>query len=135
MEDIKKEIYEQDAIDEKIAIATQAQMEAQGMKKCKICDCWVYEEDLTNGICQSCIDDIISGTTAEEVIEYAEKNDDLFVLLTQYLFSEEEVIDELEEMAVEGDRTDHSWFERNIKEYIDNDVSHYLDYLEAKGEL
>jgi hypothetical protein len=33
MEDIKREIYEQDAIDEKIAIATQEQMEEQGMAK------------------------------------------------------------------------------------------------------
>lgn len=135
MEDIKREIYEMDAIDEKIAIAKQERMEAQGMAKCNICDCWVYEEDLTNGICESCIDNIVADTTLEDVIEYAstlEEADEL-ALYTQYLFNARQVIEILKKHAREIKSS--FLFKKDIKDFIECDTGHYIDYLDERGEL
>lgn len=135
MEDIKKEIYEQDAIEAKQAELYQEQMEAQGMAKCKMCDCWVYEEDMYNGICPSCIDDIVAGTTLEDVIEYAStlSEKDELTLYTEYLFNTRQAIEILKEHAkrIKADFL----FKQEIINYINNDTGHYIDYLDEKGEL
>jgi predicted amidophosphoribosyltransferase len=135
MEDIKREIYEQDAIDEKIAIATQEQMEVQGMAKCKICDCWVYEEDMYNGICPSCIDDIVADTTLEDVTEYAStlSEKDELALYTEYLFNTRQAIEILKEHAKRIKA--EFLFKQEIVNYINNDTGHYIDYLDEKGAL
>lgn len=135
MEDIKQEIYEQDAIDEKIAIAEQKRMEAQDMKKCSECGYWVYEEDLYNGLCENCIDDIVESATLEDVIEYAStlSEEDELDLYTQYLFNTRQVIEILKEhaRAIKSDFL----FKKEIVSYIECDVGHYIDYLESKGEI
>lgn len=135
MEDIKREIYEQDAIEEMVAIAEQEQKEAQGMAKCKRCDCWVYEEDMYNGICPSCIDDIVADTTLEEIIEYASTLDEEseFVLYTQYLFNNRQAIEILKEHA-RSIKSDFL-FKKEIISYIENDTGHYIDYLDEKGAI
>lgn len=140
MEDIKREIYEQDAIDEKIAIAEQERMEARGMVKCKKCDCWVYEDELYNGLCNSCIDERVDDTTLEEVFEYAstlydanDKVDNELTLYTEYLFTREQAIEILKEYA--RNTEPKGIFKNDIKDYIENDTSHYIDYLEEKGDL
>lgn len=135
MEDIKKEIYEQDAIEAKQAELYQEQMEAQGMTKCKICDCWVYTEDLTNGICQSCVDDIVADTTLDDVIEYAStlNEKDELALYTEYLFNPRQAIEILKAHArnIKADFL----FKQEIINYINIDTGHYLDYLDEKGAL
>jgi hypothetical protein len=135
MEDIKKEIYEQDAIEEKIAIAEQEQMESQGMAKCKRCDCWVYEEDMYNGICPSCIDDIVADTTLDDVIEYAStlSEKDELTLYTEYLFNPRQAIEILKAHA-RNIKSDFL-FKQEIINYINIDTGHYIDYLEKVGEL
>lgn len=133
MEDIKREIYEMDAIEAKEAEALNNRMIEKGYEKCDRCDHWV--SSTTNGLCDSCIDERIADTTVEEVIEYAEKNDDLFILLTQYLYNEEQAVEILKECAIEAAKTIPTLFKNDIKEYIDNDVSHYIEYLDEKGDL
>lgn len=142
MEDIKREIYEQDAIEEKIAIAEEENMKSQGMKKCKECLCWVYEEDLYNGICSSCIDDIVYDTTPEEVMEYAstvydpnDKDDNELILYTDYLFSRDELLTILKRAVKDACILDKSMFRDGIRNYIECDTGHYIDYLDAKGAI
>lgn len=146
MEDIKQEIYEQDAIDEKIAIAEQKRMEAQDMKKCSECGYWVYEEDLYNGLCENCIDDIVAGTTPEEVIEYARVTheqelktgldyDSELQLYTEYLFTRDEVLEILKQAVKDACKVNKNIFKNSIKNYIECDVGHYIDYLDAKGAI
>lgn len=135
MEEIKREIYEQDAIEEKIAIAEQEAKEEQGMSKCRACDCWAYTEDLYDGICQSCIDDIVAGTTLEDVVEYASTLDekDELALYTDYLFDTRGVIEILKQYA-KNIKSDFL-FRNEITNFINVDTGHYIDYLDEKGAI
>lgn len=108
------------------------------MKKCEICDMWC--EDTTNGICESCVDDIIEKTTLEGIIEYASTldrtyEDSEFVLYTQYLFTRDQVIEILKREARNAYDIDVRVFDNEIKEFIENDTGHYLDYLESRGKI
>ncbi len=138
MGDIKREIYEQDAIEAKQDQAYIERMEARGYVRCKECDEWVKEEDLSHGLCEQCIKDIIENTTLEEVMEYAstlenDTEDSELILYTQYLFTREQAIEILkkEAMKIKSDFL----FRKEITNYIANDTSHYIDYLEEKGDL
>lgn len=135
MEDIKREIYEQDAIEAKQAELYHEQMEEQGMTKCRACDCWVYTEDLYDGICQSCIDDIVAGTTLDEVIEYASTLDekDELALYVDYLFNARQVI-ELLKYHAKSIKSDFL-FRNEITNFINIDTGHYIDYLDEKGAI
>lgn len=135
MIDIQREKDEMDAIEAKEAEAFNKRMEAQGYEKCKVCEHWC--EDLTNGICDSCIDDILDTVTLDDVIEYAstlEERDEL-ALYTQYLYNTRHAIHILKEEAMHTEMIGFNNFKREIKSYIDNDIGRYLDYLEEKGAL
>lgn len=108
------------------------------MKKCKVCEMWC--EDTTNDICESCIDGILDTVTLEDAIEYASTldrtyEDNELVFYTKYLFSRNDVIDILKREALEAYDLDSRVFDNEIKEFINTDTGHYLDYLEKRGEL
>lgn len=134
------EKYEMDAKEAMIQEAKEyggfeKTMEAKGYKKCDMCNYWVLEEDLTFGICDSCVDNIITKTTLSEAIEYADKTDDLYTFVTDYLFNAEQIKSILVQEAKKALEVDKSIFSKDIKEYIENDVCDYLDYLKEKGEI
>lgn len=135
MDNIKNEIYEMDAKEAMAADAFDNKMKKQGYKKCDMCEHWVLEEDLLHGICESCIDDIITKTTLGEAIEYAESVDDLYTFVTDYLYNEELVKEILIAEAKKALEVNKSIFSRDIKAYIENDIDDYLNYLEKKGAL
>ena len=129
------EIYEMDAKEAMAADAFDNKMKKQGYKKCDKCEHWVLEEDLLHGICESCVDDIITNTTLEQAIDYADKIDDLYTFLTEYLYNKELVEQILIDAARSAIKCNESIFSRDIKEYIENDIDDYLNYLEEKGAL
>lgn len=133
MEDIKREIYEQDAIEEKQEQAYIERMESKSYMKCSKCDKWVT--DTTFGVCDSCINEIIDDTTLEDVIEYASTldTDNELVLYTEYLFTKEQAIEILKEYA--RNTEPKGLFKKDIKEYIENDTYDYIEYLDKKGDL
>ena len=135
MDNIKAEIYEMDAIDEKMAIAEQKRMEAQGKVKCTRCYEWEQEEDLYNGICESCINEIVNDITLDDVFEYAStlNEEDEKSLYLEYLFNKEQVFEILRKYAKET--VPPGRFNNSIKEYIKCDTGHYIDYLEMKGGI
>lgn len=137
MENIKREIYEMDAIDEKMAIAEQKRMEAQGKVQCKHCDSWEYEEDLTNELCEHCVDDLIKGASAEDVMAYAStlKEEDELALYTDYLFNDGLAVEILQKEVREACKIDNKIFSYGIREFIVNDTGHYIEYLERKGSI
>lgn len=134
MDQIRREELEADAIDAMMFARESERMEAAGYEKCKVCDCYVL--DTTCGVCESCIDEIIADTTLEEIFDYASTLDekDELALYTEYLFTREDVIYLLKDYARKTPNN-KIIFKKGIKEYIENDVSHYLDYLEEKGDL
>lgn len=129
------EIYEMDTKEAMAADAFDNKMKAKGYKKCDTCEHWVLEEDLLHGICESCIDDIITKTTLEQTIEYADKRDDLYTFLTDYLYDEKLVKQLLVDAARYALNLNKSIFSRDIKQYLENDIDDYLNYLEEKGAL
>ena len=135
MNDIKRETLEMDEKEAKAAEDFDNKMRGQGYEKCKVCEHWC--EDLTNGICDSCIDDIVDSETLEGVFEYANTlgEEDELVLYTQYLFSRNDVIEILKREALEAYDLDSRVFDNEIREYITNNTGYYLDYLEEKGAL
>lgn len=135
MIDIKNEIYEMDAREAMAEDAFNNKMKAQGYKKCDKCEHWVLEEDLLHGICESCVDDIITNTTLKQAIDYADKIDDLYTFVTDYLYNNEIVKEILIAEAIKALEVNKSIFSRDIKEYIENDIDDYLNYLEEKGAL
>lgn len=130
MEEVKNEIYEQDVLEAVIEEKRIADMERQGYVKCDECNCWV--EDTTNGICESCIDDIIEKMTIDETIKYAENNEDEFVLFTEYFFSKEQVIEILKDHL---QSCDEKMLQREKRDYLENDIYHLLDYLQRGGKI
>lgn len=103
--------------------------------KCNYCNEEFEEEELNcYGLCEECEKRILESTSLEEVIEYAKhcNKEDLFVLMTEYIFTKEEVIEILIEKAKECDPVMHK---KNIVEFLDNDAYDYYDYLEKKGEI
>jgi hypothetical protein len=108
------------------------------MKKCKVCEMWC--EDTTNGICESCIDGILDTVTLDDAIEYASTLDNTYednelIFYTQNLFNRDEVIEILKREALKAYDLDNRIFDNEIKEFINTDTGHYLDYLENRGEL
>jgi predicted amidophosphoribosyltransferase len=134
MEDIQREKDEQDAMEMATAMYEE-RMRSDDMAKCSVCECWVNKDDMTCGVCESCIDDIITRTTVDEVAEYASTLDekDELVLYTQYLFNTRQAIEILKEHAKSIKST--FLFRNDIREYIENDTGDYLDYLKEKGAL
>lgn len=133
MEYSKRIIYKMDAIEEREAKAFDKRMENKGYSKCKKCGYWV--EDTTNKLCESCIDEILDEVTLDEVLEYAAAYNDDFVLLTEYLFTKEQAKQLLKAYAKDALKLDANIFRKDIKEYIENDISHYLDHMEKRSEL
>lgn len=140
--DIQREKDEMDAIEAREAEALNDKMRAQGYEKCKVCEHWVEEEDLTHGICESCIDNIVDSATLEDVMDYAStlyNSEDIvdneLVLYTQYLFDRKDVIELLKKTAKQAYKHLPTLLKREIREYIENDTGDYLDYLEEKGAL
>ena len=112
------------------------------MKKCKVCEMWC--EDTTNGICESCIDEILDTVTLDDAIEYASTLDRTYedselVFYTQYLFSRDEVIEILKQRIMEMKEINYEMtsriFKKSIVDFINTDTGHYLDYLENRGEI
>jgi len=95
-----------------------------------------FEEDELNcyGLCEKCEKDILENTKLDEVIEYAKhcREEDLFVLMTEYIFTKEQAIEILIKEAKKCDPVMHK---KNIVEFLDNDAYDYYDYLEKKGEI
>jgi hypothetical protein len=135
MIDIKNEIYEMDAKEAMAADAFDNKMRSNGYKKCNTCEHWVLEEDLLHGICGSCVDDIITTTTLKQAVEYADKIDDLYTFVTDYLYNEEQIKSILIAEARKAIQLNKSIFSKDIKAYIENDIGDYLNYLEEKGAL
>ena len=135
IQEIKREEYEQDAIEARMLEGYEVDMEAKGYEKCKWCDEWVYKEDSQNGLCEACIDDFLENVTLKEVMEYASTLDEEseYVLYTQYLFNSRQVIEILKKEA--SNIASDFLFRKEITNYIANDIGHYLDYLEEKEDL
>lgn len=100
------------------------------LKKCKACEMWC--EDTTNGICANCIDGILHTMTINDTIEYSENNEDEFILFTQYLFNESQVIEILKDHIK---TCKEEIFEKSKIKYLENDIYHLLDYLDGRGEI
>lgn len=141
MENLKREIYEIDAIEEMQEQAYRHRMESQGKVQCKSCEEWEHEEDLTEGLCESCVNDIIAGTTLEDVMEYASTldEDDELALYTDYLLSKRKTIWVLKSYYNEITMLDRThfrqFFKKRIEDYIKQDTSHYIEYLDKKGSI
>ncbi len=133
--DIQREKNEIDAADAKAEAAFETLKQSQGMKKCSECECWVNEEDLVCGICESCVDDIITRTTVDQVADYAATLYDTLVLYTDYLFTREEAIEILKKAAKEAEALNRVFVGKCIREYIENDIEDYIEYLDEKGAL
>lgn len=133
--DFKREVYEMDAIEAKQAEAFDNRMIAMGYIKCNICEHWKDEDEGYNGLCDDCIKKIVDDTTLEEVFEYASTldEDDETSLYLEYLFNREQVLEILREYALKTEPKGR--FKANIRDYILNDTSHYIDYLDKKGKL
>jgi hypothetical protein len=138
--DIQREKNELDAADAKAEAAFETLKQSQGMKKCSECECWVNEEDLVCGICESCVDDIITRTTVDQVADYAStlydkhsKEDTELLLYTDYLFTREEAIEILKKAAKEAEALCKVFVNKRIREYIENDIEDYVEYLDKKG--
>lgn len=103
--------------------------------KCEICEHW--SDDVINGICVSCIDGVLDTVTLDDVIAYVSTLDEKeeLVFYTQYLFNRDDAIEILQREAKNVCKLDSRIFEDEIKEFINNDTYHYLDYLKEKGEL
>lgn len=133
-----EEEREIERIESKIAEDYENKMLARGLVICKECDEWVEEENLSHGLCEQCVKDIVENSKLEEVIDYVKQlevpgEDSEMVFYTQYLFTRDQVIEilEREAMSIKADFL----FRKELTNYINNDVSDYLDYLESKGEL
>lgn len=140
--DIQREKDEMDAIEAREAELLNEQIEAQGFVKCKACEHWTHKDYLLNGVCGSCIDDIFDTVTLEDAFEYASalyNSEDIvdneLELYTEYLFTREEAIEILKREAREAVKINKNTFDKEIKDFINNDTYHYLDYLKEKGEL
>lgn len=125
-------------IESKIAEDYENKKKAEGLVRCTECDEWVEEEDLEHGLCEQCVDDIIYNAKLEDVIDYAstiecDTEDSEMVFYTNYLFTRDQVIEILKKEALRI-KSDYL-FRKELTNYINNDVSDYLDYLESKGEL
>ena len=95
-----------------------------------------FEEDELNcyGLCEECEKRVLEDTSLDEVIEYAKhcNKEDLFVLMTEYIFTKEQAI---EILIKEAKKCDEKLHKKNIVEFLENDVYDYYDYLEKKGEI
>ena len=140
--DMQREKDELDAADARAEAAFETLKQSQGMKKCSECECWVNEEDLVCGICESCVDDIITKTTVDQVADYAAKFydacepiDNELILYTDYLFTRKEAIEILKKAAKEAEALSKVFVSKRIREYIENDIEDYIEYLDEKGAL
>lgn len=135
MDDLTREKLEIDAFYDMVEKDIAKEKEEQGYVKCECCNMWV--EDTTNGVCESCIDDLTNSMTLEDTIEYAKhcNKDDFFILMTEYIFDKETAANTLAEMAIAIKFLYKEKYKKQIKEFIDNDIYHFLDYLKKKGEI
>lgn len=145
IQDYERELIEREReIEMQVAKENEAfanYMKAQGKAQCSYCDSWENEEDLICGICESCVDDIITRTTVDQVADYAStlyvpseyKYDNELALYTDYLFTRAEAIGILKDAAKL--LQDAPYIKRGIKNYIENDREDYIEYLEKKGAL
>lgn len=142
MIDIQREKNELDAAEAKVEWYQEMLMTTKGKKKCSECGCWVYEEDLTCGLCEDCVDNIITKTTVDQVADYAatlydkhSKEDTELLLYTDYLFTREEAIEILKNAANDAEVYGKVFIRKGIREYIENDIEDYIEYLDKKGAL
>ena len=140
--DIQREKNELDAADAKTETLHDKILKAQGYVKCSECAIWANEEDLICGLCEDCVDDIITRTTVEQVADYAStlydkhsKEDTELLLYTDYLFTREEAIEILKNAANDAEVYGKVFIRKGIREYIENDIEDYIEYLNEKGAL
>lgn len=142
IQDYERELIESEMQAKRENEAFANYMKAQGKSQCSYCDGWEYEEDLICGICESCVDDIITKTTVDQVADYAStlydkhsKEDTELLLYTDYLFTREEAIEILKKAAKEAEALSKVFVNKRIREYIENDIEDYIEYLDEKGAL
>lgn len=140
--DYERELIELEMQEKRENEAFANYMKAQGKAQCSYCDGWEYEEDLICGVCESCVDDIITKTTVDQVADYAStlydkhsKEDTELLLYTDYLFTREEAIEILKKAAKEAEALSKVFVNKRIREYIENDIEDYIEYLDEKGDL
>lgn len=104
--------------------------------ECRCCHEKFDEDELNSyGLCDECCKYLVESMTLEDTIEYAKTdkyNDSLFVLLTEYIFSKEQV---KEMLLKEARKLDEKVYKKELVDFLMNDDYDLFDYLDKKGEI
>ena len=91
--------------------------------KCSICEEYHLEEDLTNGICDECLDKEVN---YDNVLKFLAKTEELKYFVCEFFFATSHFGDELEK-AINDELT--LWFKRKVFEEKLNNKTEFLDIL------
>ena len=115
------------------------------VESCQICEEYFNKKEIgfLNGVCKECL---LKFVTYEVGYEYIQRNKDLAMFVFEYIFDVKEppevnklLMDEIEMMfqrkKVEDFLYNKPLLLNKIKEYVENDISAFSDYLKEKGVI
>lgn len=97
--------------------------EYEGAIKCSVCGEYHLEEDLTNGICDECLDKEVS---YDNVLKFLTETDELKYFVCEFFFATAHFGDGIEK-AINNELT--LWFKRKVVEEKLNNKTEFLDIL------
>lgn len=108
---------------EDFSVCPMCEGEYEKAVKCSICEEYHLEEDLTNGICDDCLDKEVN---YDDVLEFLKQTDDLKYFVFEFFFTSAHFGDDVEK-AINDELV--LWFKRKIFDEKLNNKTEFLDIL------
>lgn len=108
---------------EDFSVCPMCEGEYEKAVKCSICEEYHLEEDLTNGICDDCLDKEVN---YDDVLEFLKQTDDLKHFVFEFFFTSAHFGDDVEK-AINDELV--LWFKRKVFDEKLNNKTEFLDIL------
>ena len=108
---------------EDFSVCPMCEGEYEKAVQCSICEEYHLEEDLTNGVCDDCLDKEVN---YDDVLEFLKQTDDLKYFVFEFFFTSAHFGDDVEK-AINNELV--WWFKRKVFDEKLNNKTEFLDIL------